>query len=795
MKQSLRILHLEDNPADAELIHEKLAAEGVECEVTLVDTREGFVSALEQDGFDIILADYKLPSFDGISALNIANEKCPEVPFMFISGTIGEDTAVEALKSGATDYIIKDRLSRLASAVRRALKEAEERIEHKRAEEALRLSEERYRSLFENLLEGFAYCRMLYEGGQPQDFIYLDINDAFEKLTGLKNVVGRKVTEVIPGIREADPGLFEIYGRVALTGKPERFEMYVEALSTWFHISVYSPEKEYFVAVFDVITERKRAEEELVRLYQQLKEEAEISGTLLTMVETLNTNLDERELIRNVVTLAPRYLKFDRIGIFLYDESVRGFVFSGGHGFSPAEESILLSRNFRAGDFPAMDKAVRGETLVIENALETDLLDRELVDAFGVRGAVIVPISARGKVIGGIYVDYKSMGPIGKKDVSFLKGLADGIAIALQNSRLYRESVEGLMELSNKIETIKAMARLDKEILSSIDKSTILKTATALINRVIPAERAAVVLREGDNMRVVSEWGMGTFLDKTYSFKCSHFESLDRNRASQYFTDLVGPDCSYHKDLGAAGIKSSLQIPLVTKGGVAGFLDIGSVHYGRLMPENLSTAESIASQIAVALENARLYEELQQLLINTITSLASAIDAKSSWTKGHSERVTQYALRIGEELGLRTDELEHLRLSGLLHDVGKIGTYDILLDKPEKLTDEEFALVKRHPQKGAEILNPIKQLGDIIPGVLYHHERYDGRGYPHGLKGEEIPLQARILCVADSFDSMTADRPYRHSPGKDYAISEFKRCSGTQFDPKVVEVFLKILSV
>jgi PAS domain S-box-containing protein len=141
-----------------------------------------------------------------------------------------------------------------------------------RAEEELRKSEQRYRSLFDNMIEGFAHCRMLYEGDYPKDFIYLDVNSAFEKLTGLKNVVGKKVTEAIPGIREADPGLFEIYGRVALTGNPERFEMYVEALQMWFSISVYSPKKEHFVAVFDVITERKKAEKEIHKLNEELEQ-------------------------------------------------------------------------------------------------------------------------------------------------------------------------------------------------------------------------------------------------------------------------------------------------------------------------------------------------------------------------------------------------------------------------------------------------------------------------------------------------------------------------------------------
>lgn len=142
---------------------------------------------------------------------------------------------------------------------------------HEEFQKALRESENRYRSLFENMSEGLAYCRMIFENDRPQDFIYLEVNSAFEKLTGLKNVVGRKVTEVIPGIRESNPELFDIYGRVALTGKPESFEMFVEALKMWFSISVYSPERGFFVAVFDVITERKRAEGALRQRLDELE--------------------------------------------------------------------------------------------------------------------------------------------------------------------------------------------------------------------------------------------------------------------------------------------------------------------------------------------------------------------------------------------------------------------------------------------------------------------------------------------------------------------------------------------
>lgn len=187
------------------------------------------------------------------------------------------------------------------------------------------------------------------------------------------------------------------------------------------------------------------------------------------------------------------------------------------------------------------------------------------------------------------------------------------------------------------------------------------------------------------------------------------------------------------------------------------------------------------------------YKELESLFVSLVKVLVNLLDAKSPWTRGHSERVTSYAEAIAAEMGFDEDEIKNLRLGGLLHDIGKIGTFDNLLDKPARLTDAEFEIVKAHPKRGAEILKEIKQLHPVLPLIKYHHERVDGKGYPDGLEGTKIPLAARILHLADSFDAMTADRPYRPAPGLEYAVSEIKKFSGIQFDPEVVKVFLEII--
>jgi putative nucleotidyltransferase with HDIG domain/PAS domain S-box-containing protein len=193
-------------------------------------------------------------------------------------------------------------------------------------------------------------------------------------------------------------------------------------------------------------------------------------------------------------------------------------------------------------------------------------------------------------------------------------------------------------------------------------------------------------------------------------------------------------------------------------------------------------------------EQKRAEESLQELFMGLVRAMVNALDAKSQWTRGHSERVALYTEEIAKKLGIEENELKNLRLASLLHDIGKIGTYDYLLDKPTKLTPEEYEIVKKHPIQGAKILQEIHQLKDIIPLIRHHHERIDGMGYPDGLSGDSIPLGARIIHIADSFDAMTADRPYRSGLSREHTMAELLRCSGTQFDSKILEVFLKVLN-
>jgi HAMP domain-containing protein len=240
--------------------------------------------------------------------------------------------------------------------------------------------------------------------------------------------------------------------------------------------------------------------------------------------------------------------------------------------------------------------------------------------------------------------------------------------------------------------------------------------------------------------------------------------------------------------------KQSLAVlPLFIKEAFAGVIVMGPSDPFEQDKDNLSQARLLTNQVAVALSNARLLEELSALGWGALKALARTVDAKSPWTAGHSERVTQNALRIGHVLHFSQEELKDLHRGGLLHDIGKIGVPARILDKPGKLAPGEWAVIKQHPRMGVKIIEPISAYSRITPLILGHHERFDGKGYPDGLSGNAISPGARILAVADAYDAMISDRPYRKGMAPERAVRIIREEAGRQFDPVVVRAFLEVL--
>ncbi len=237
-----------------------------------------------------------------------------------------------------------------------------------------------------------------------------------------------------------------------------------------------------------------------------------------------------------------------------------------------------------------------------------------------------------------------------------------------------------------------------------------------------------------------------------------------------------------------------LAVKMQHKNDLYGWLGLVSFNLNEIFRQSeLSLLVTMAEQIAVVIANTDLYNDLERFVINVVKSLVYVIEAKDEYTRGHSERVNHYSMLMAERLNMGENEKKDLHWASILHDIGKIGIPEAILNKPGRLDNKEFSIIKSHPVKGYEILQPIEQLRSSLEGILHHHERYDGNGYPHGLRGERIPFPGRIIAVADTFDAITSDRAYRRAKTPEEAMAIMKEVSGSQLDPELVILFQELM--
>lgn len=352
--------------------------------------------------------------------------------------------------------------------------------------------------------------------------------------------------------------------------------------------------------------------------------------------------------------------------------------------------------------------------------------------------------------------------------------------------------------LGKQFKTLTTINEIDRAILSTLDTDNIIEVVLNRIHDILPCDCISVMLFYfGDQDSALtymreknSEIGkeVETVLLKPIDTKELYLnpESLLIDKAHKA-PDFLAP-------LAKRGNKSFFVLPLFVNQMLAGIIALGYQTQPSYEQEDINLARQLADQVAVALSNTRLVEDLEQLHWGSLTALARAIDAKSSWSAGHSERVTKLVVKIGAALGMSAEQLDVLHRGGLLHDIGKIGVPADILEKTGKLSTKEKDLLRKHVQWGARILEPIAAFAEIIPIVLQHHEHFDGSGYPEGLTGEAIHLGARIFAVADAFDALTSHRPYRQAVSKEEAIEVITQGSGSQFDPKVVRAFLDMIA-
>ncbi|GBF33089.1 HD-GYP domain [Desulfocucumis palustris] len=372
----------------------------------------------------------------------------------------------------------------------------------------------------------------------------------------------------------------------------------------------------------------------------------------------------------------------------------------------------------------------------------------------------------------------------GEKAETLAKLLSYLAVQELEKRSLARETLEKYKEIS-------VIYDITEKLAASLDPKQVSQLIVGEAKRLIQADNISVMVIDEDTGLYSILAASGTEYHPKIGFQPGKgiAGSIIASGKGEIVNDVIS-DPRYIR--GTIKISSMMCAPLKIKDRVIGAINVSSAQPLNYTAEDLKILSALALQSAAAIENARLYDRLKDTFLTAVYTLAETIEKRDPYTGGHTKRVMQYSLAIGKELGLADGDMERLRLAAILHDVGKIGIRDNILLKSSKLTLEEFSLIKMHTIYGQQVLKHIKYFKDIIPGVMYHHERFDGKGYPEGLRGEEIDIIARIIAVADSYDAMTTDRPYRKGLCHEAAVEELKRCSGSQWDSDVVEAFLRI---
>lgn len=364
------------------------------------------------------------------------------------------------------------------------------------------------------------------------------------------------------------------------------------------------------------------------------------------------------------------------------------------------------------------------------------------------------------------------------------ESLRASVRRGLEKQSLYRENI-------NLKETV-SLYKISEAMGSTIHLESLLQLILETISMEFNAYLASILLVEGKSRSLVLKAYYGVSTNPRELNFLRGEDPLPQGviqNGKHKILNLKDEDQSIYDN---SLRRSFISYPLMAKGKVIGVLNLIRVgNPASFSQGQLHSLSIIASKAASAIENSLLYKNLEQTYLSVLTALANAVEARDIYTRGHTERVWYMAEIIAQEMSWDKEKMWEVRVGGILHDIGKIGVPDAILNKPGELSSEEFEVMKTHPTQGAKILEGISFLAPSLPYILYHHERFDGGGYPFGLKGDKIPIQGRLLAVVDTFDAMCSDRPYRKRRETQAALKEIRDCSGTQFDPDMALIFLK----
>jgi PAS domain S-box-containing protein len=763
MNESTSVLIVDDSKSARSFLREIIANLGHRV-FEAANGREG-LELLDCQSPDIILTDLEMPEMDGLAFIGELRNTCPQIPVIVISVKSSYDDVIEAVRRGAWDYLVKPiREEDLDIIINRSLERArllDENFRYRRQLEEevqaqtqeLLASGERYRRLLESVTN-YVYTVIFSGGGSVETF----------HRSGCEKVTGYMVEEYLADpdlwykiVHEDDRSMVLAMTRHILTESAildlEHRILHKDGSIRWVRNTLVPYRGKggailSYDGIIADITERKQAEQKLTESERKFKTlfESRLDGLLLADVESKQFRLCNQAMTRML-------------------------------GFTEEEFRLLTIRDIHPPDdlpyvFEQFEKMVRGELDVA-----TDL-----------------PVRRKDGTV--FYADISS---------TFIQ--LDEKSHLLGSFRDVTDRKVAQEKLKRHMDNLTALRNIDNAINGSLDLRITLKVLLMEALKQLNVDAAVILLLNPYSQTLEYASGQGFHTDRISYARVRMGESCAGRVAKEHRTlflcDIAAAEeGSAPKTLvESEGFKSYVGVPLIAKGNVKGVLEL--FHRAPLKPEQdwLNFVEALAGQAAIAIDIAELFDSLQsshsELLSaydTTIEGWSRALDYRDKETEGHSRRVTDLTVRIAREMGIGNEKLVHVRRGALLHDIGKLGVPDNILLKPGKLTFEEFEIIKRHPEIAFSLLSPIEFLRPALDIPYLHHEKWDGSGYPKGLKGEEIPLTARIFAVVDVWDALCSDRPYRPA-WKEERVREYMfEQAGKAFDPRVVELFLTMVS-
>jgi HD-GYP domain-containing protein (c-di-GMP phosphodiesterase class II) len=440
---------------------------------------------------------------------------------------------------------------------------------------------------------------------------------------------------------------------------------------------------------------------------------------------------------------------------------------------------------------------MEGRTIAVSDvSTDSHKIEKSIARQGKFKSYLGAPIVCANKTIGVLSLYTKTIHEFKSTEINLFTALTSQASLAIANVFLYEKTRR---ELKRKIEELQALYEVGRTVSSTLDLKDVLLLISTTAAHILAVDASTIRLLNKFKKELI----LGAYVGLSESYRHKRRVKLGESIAG-FVADKRQPlviknikedkrFCSTDRSIIDEGLISMLSVPLVKGKRVLGVLSVYTRRERDFSKDDVRLLAMFASQAAIALENARLFREIKSGYLNTIKALAAVIDVKDAYTHSHSEKVMEYAVAIATELHLPESDIKAIQYASYLHDVGKIGMDTGILQKRGRLTPDEFAIITEHSRLGSDIVYHVAFLKNLVPIILHHHERYDGKGYPSGLKEKAIPMEARILGVADAYEAMVSDRPYRKSMGKKKALEELKKCKGTQFDPEIVNIFLRIL--